>query len=101
MAQSWNDDPHDRDLDIGTGLIENEEIESITLGKIDARHHLLALVETAKGQVAFRSNERVSIRRLVGMVAQVKRRSTVVARRGATRSHQTDRKKLVYLGQRP
>ena len=50
MTQSWNDDPHDRDLDIRTRLIENEEIETMPLGKIHACHHLLALVETAKGR---------------------------------------------------
>jgi hypothetical protein len=52
MAQSRNNHADDRDLDIGTRLIKDQEIKSLSLCEIHACHHLLALVETAKIRVA-------------------------------------------------
>ena len=37
MPQSRNDHPDDRDLDVGTRLIEDEEIEALSLGDIARR----------------------------------------------------------------
>ena len=37
MPQSRNDHPDDRDLDVGTRLIEDEEIEARSLGEIARR----------------------------------------------------------------
>src|SRR5215472_16729147 len=101
MKQTGNDDPHDRDLDVRTRLIENEEIKSMAFYEIDTSHYLLALVEAAKVNVIVRPDRRVSVRRQIGMVAQIKRRRAVmVRRRGVACSHQSDGKKLVHLGQR-
>jgi hypothetical protein len=44
MPQSRNDHSDDRDIDVGARLIEDEEIEALSLGEAHARHHLLALV---------------------------------------------------------
>src|SRR6476469_2382103 len=39
MPQSRNDHSDDRDLDVGPGLIEDEEIEACASGDIDAGEH--------------------------------------------------------------
>src|SRR5215472_17956737 len=101
MAQSRNYDPHDRDLDIKTCLIEHEEVESMPLGKIDTGHHLLALVETAKVKVIVRLDRRVSVRRQIRVIPQIKRRGAILVRwPGVARSHQAYGKKLVHLSKR-
>ena len=48
MPQSRNDHSDDRDLDVGTRLIEDEEIEARLLGEAHAGRHLLARVEMAE-----------------------------------------------------
>ena len=48
MPQSRHDHPDNRDLDVGAGLIEDEEIEALSLGEAHASHHLLAPIETAE-----------------------------------------------------
>ena len=70
MTQSRNDHPDDRRLDVGTRLIENEEIEARSLREGDAGHHLLARVEMAKLRAGFRSDHRITARGQVGMVLQ-------------------------------
>src|ERR1700751_1326970 len=81
MAQSRNNDPHDRNLDIRTRLIENEEIESMPFGKFHAGHHLLALVEFAEIRAKIRSNREPAIRRQIGMLPQIKRSGAITMRR--------------------
>src|SRR3974390_2838599 len=48
MPQSGNDHPHDRDLDVWPGLIEDEKIKAHTLCEIHAGAHLGARVEPAE-----------------------------------------------------
>ncbi len=48
MPQSRNDDPNDRSLDVRPRLVENEEIETLTLGDAHARSYLLIGVEKAE-----------------------------------------------------
>ncbi len=50
MPQSRNDHPDDRDLDVGTRLIEHQEIEAGSLGKRYAGGHLPAGVELVELQ---------------------------------------------------
>src|SRR5580704_10838890 len=45
MPQSRNDHSDDRDLDIGTRLIEDEEVEACSLGKAHAGGHLVTRIE--------------------------------------------------------
>ena len=45
MPQSRNDHPDDRNLDVGAGLVEDEEIEPMTLDELYAGQHLLAPIE--------------------------------------------------------
>ena len=48
MPQSRNDHSDDRHLDVGARLIEDEEIEALSLGETHAGGHLLARVETRR-----------------------------------------------------
>jgi len=48
MPQSWNDHSDDRDVYIGPRLIEDEEVKTLSFGKMHASGHLLACVETAE-----------------------------------------------------
>jgi hypothetical protein len=57
MPHSWNNNPDDRDLDVGTSLIENEEIEIQLLGALYASDHLLAAVEMVEVRVKCRPND--------------------------------------------
>ena len=50
MPQSRNDHADHRNLDVGTRLIEDKKIEALSLGDVDAGHHLLARVEPAELQ---------------------------------------------------
>src|SRR5271169_6606394 len=70
MPQPRNDHSDDRRLDVGTRLIEDEEIEAGVLRQGDACRHLLARVETAKLRAEFRLGHRISARRQIGMVLQ-------------------------------
>ena len=58
VPQSRNDDAHDRNLDVGTGLVEDEKVEAFTLGEVHAGHHLLALVESAELRAEVRPHRR-------------------------------------------
>src|ERR1700733_15446273 len=70
MTQSRNDHPDDRRLDVGTRLIEDEEIEARLLREGDAGDHLFARGEMAKLRAGFRSDHRVAARGQIGMVLQ-------------------------------
>src|SRR5271170_5341012 len=58
MPQSRNDHPDDRDVDVGTRLIEDEEIETCLLGKAHAGGHLFARIE----MVELRAQARLDLR---------------------------------------
>ena len=62
VPQSRNDHSDDRDLNIGASLIEGEEIEALSLGEVQASHHLLPLVKSAELRVQVRSNQRIAVR---------------------------------------
>src|SRR5262249_48283556 len=101
MAQSRNDNPHNRDLDIGTRPIENNELKSVLPGTVHTSHDLLGFVEGAEVRSTVWSSRRESIWRQIEMVPQIKRSVAVmVRRRGVACSHQSDGKKLIHLGQR-
>src|SRR5713101_2318978 len=110
MPQSRNDHPDDRDLDIGARLIEDEEIEALAPGEVDAGGHLLARVETAELRAEVRPDDRSAARRQIGMVLQPKRRGRPVLVRFSIRflarwvlvpgAHETDGQKLIELGHR-
>src|ERR1700722_4533602 len=70
MTQSRNDHPDDRRLDVGTRLIEDEEIEARLLREGDARHDLFPRVEMAKLRAELRSDCRITARGQIGMVLQ-------------------------------
>ena len=48
VPQARNDHPHHRNLDVGTGLVEDEEVEALALAEVHAGHHLFALIEAAE-----------------------------------------------------
>src|ERR1700722_17426843 len=101
MPQSRNDHSDDRDLDVGAGLIEDEEVEALSLGKAHASGHLLARVEMAELRIGAQPGRRMADWRQEGMVPQVQRRGAVKARfLPAPASQQTDGQKLIQLGQR-
>src|SRR5580692_6877257 len=70
MTQSRNDHADDRRLDVGTRLIEDEEIEARLLRERDARHDLFARIEVAKLRAELRSDHRITARGQIGMVLQ-------------------------------
>ena len=80
MPQPRNDHAHDRRLDVGTRLIEDEEIEARALGETHAGLHLLARVELAEIRVGIGPDDRSAGRRQIGMVAQPEYRTAVMAR---------------------
>src|SRR5271154_1134551 len=70
MPQSRNDYAHDWDLDVGTRLIEDKEIETQSFDEVHAGHHLLALVEAAELRVQIRSHHRIAVPRPIRMIRQ-------------------------------
>src|SRR5262245_66217044 len=63
MPQSRNDHSGDRDFDVGSRLIEDEEIEARTLGEVHASRHLLARIEIAELRAKVWSDGRGATRR--------------------------------------
>ena len=80
MPQSRNDHPDDRRLDVGTGLIEDEEIEARSLRDGHAGRRLLARIEMAKLRAELRLDHRISAWRQIGMVLEAQRSGAVEAR---------------------
>ncbi len=80
MPQSWNDHSDDRRLDVGTRLIEDEEIEARLHRERDAGRHLLARVEMPKLRAGLRLDRRISLWRQKGMVLKAQRSDAVKAR---------------------
>src|SRR3984893_12294966 len=105
MPQSWNDHSDDRTLDVGAGLIEDEEIEPLAFGEIHAGARLLARVETPELRAKVRSDASSAARRQIGMVLQPKWRDAVVLPFVARwplipRTHEANGEKLIELGHR-
>src|ERR1700733_93848 len=73
MPQPRNDHPHDRHLDVGTCLIEHEEIEACSLGKSNAGSHLPAGVELVELRARAMVDQRISAWRQIGIVAEAQR----------------------------
>jgi hypothetical protein len=64
MPQSRNDHPDDRNFDVWAGLVEDEEIEPMTLDELYASQHLLASIEARE----FRKPRRPAQRQRIGCV---------------------------------
>src|ERR1700734_3759398 len=73
MPQSRNDHPDDRRLHVGTGLIEDEEIEARSFRDGHAGRRLLARIEMAKLRAELRLDHRISAWRQIGMVLKAQR----------------------------
>ena len=48
MAQAWNDNTDGRNLNVGAGLVEDEEVVPVTFHELHAGEDLLAPVECYK-----------------------------------------------------
>src|SRR5215204_5049738 len=68
MPHPWNDHPGDRNVDVGTGLIEDEKIEACSLGGLHAGRHLFARIETAEFRAGLVLGRRLAVRSQIGMV---------------------------------
>src|SRR3984893_5475939 len=101
MAQSRNNHSDDRDLDVGTRLIEDKKIEARLLGEAHAGRHLLAGVEMAKLRAEVRLDQRTPARRQIGMVLKAQWSGAVKARfLPGPAAPQTQGSKLIDLRQR-
>ena len=91
VPQSRNDHSDDRDVDIGAGLIEDEEIEALPLGEAHAGGHLLARVETAELHAGARLDHRIVAWSQKGMVPQAQWSGAVkTIFLSGSASHETD-----------
>src|SRR5262245_59844900 len=73
MPQSRNDHAHDRNVDVGARLIEDEKIEALALRELHAGGDLLARVETAELFAEAWLEHGIAMRRQERMVAQAQR----------------------------
>ena len=73
MPQSRNDHPGHGNLDVRPGLVENEEIEAKTPGKLDAAKHLIAPIQARKFGRSRAAAGGFAVRQDVGMLAQGQR----------------------------
>src|ERR1700678_3002795 len=78
MTQSRNDHSDDRRFDVGTRLIEDEEIEARLLRERDAGRHLFARVAMAKLRAELRLDH--TARGQIGMVLQAQGSGSIKAR---------------------
>ena len=80
VPQSRNDHSDDRNFDVGARLIEDEEIEALSLGNFHAGVHLLVRIETAELRSrSARSDRRIVARRQEGMIRKAQRRYAIKA----------------------
>src|SRR5215216_4282165 len=101
MPHSWNDHPDDRNADVGARLIEDEEIETLALGKTHAGAHLLARVETSELRGQDRLDRRTVAWHQEGVIPQAQRSDAVKARFvSGPVAHEADGQELVELRQR-
>src|SRR3954465_4499929 len=75
MTHPRNDHARDRNADVGSRLVEHEEVEAGTSDCLDAGHYLLARIEAAEGRGG-RGNGS-SGRRQICMILQAERRVAV------------------------
>ena len=80
VPQPRNNHANDRNVDVGAGVIENEEIEARTFGHVDAGEHLLARIEMAELRTKVRLPRQIVVRRQIGIVFQPQRRDAVESR---------------------
>ena len=80
MPQSRNDHPDNGNIDVRPGLVENEEIQAKTPGKLDAGKHLLAPIEARKFLGSRAPGGRFAVRHYVGILAQGHRQRAAAAR---------------------
>src|SRR6187399_2051639 len=101
MPQSRNNHSNDRDLDVGPGLVEDEEIEACAPGDIDAGEHLIArVVDGTDMCAAARLHRRTAAWRQKGMVPQPQRREAIETGLLAGSSpHEAYRQELIQLRQ--
>src|SRR6185295_11703293 len=70
MSHSRDDHSDDRNLNVGTRVVENEEIESRPLGKLHASSHLLARVQMSELRIETRWDSRIFAWRQIRIVLQ-------------------------------
>src|SRR5215510_7833684 len=70
VPQPRNSHANDRNVDVGAGVIENEEIEARAFGDVDAGQHLLARIEMAELYPKLRVPRREAVRCQIGIVFQ-------------------------------
>ena len=101
MPHPRNDHARDRNTDVGTRLIENEEVEACAPDRLHAGRHLLARVEPAERRVGAGLDRRIAAWRQIGMVLQAEWRGAVKARFVSVAvAHEADGQELVQLGER-
>src|ERR1700680_3826888 len=70
MPHSRNDHSDDRDVDVRTRLIEDQEVEAFSMGETHAGCHLHVRVETTELRVEARLHHQIVAWRQIGMVLQ-------------------------------
>src|SRR5262245_38759045 len=99
MPHSRNDHPHDRNINVGARLIEDEKVEALLLGQTHAGGDLLARVEAADLRAKARLDRWFVAWRQKGMVPQAQRSGPIKARfLSGPASHEADGQKLVQFG---
>src|SRR5271170_5848801 len=73
MPQSGNDHAGNRDLDVGAGLVQDEEIEPKTFDQLDARPHLLAPIVLCEFRKPSPPEGSLAVGLQIGMPAQWQR----------------------------
>ena len=101
MPQPRNDYSNHRDLDVGSRLIKDQEIEAGAPGEIDAGEYLIArVVESADLRVGARQDDWTAAWRQKRILLKTQRRDAVEARLlTGFAAHQADRQELVQFGQ--
>src|SRR5450755_241813 len=101
MPQPRNDHSDHRDLDVGSCLIKDDEIEAGAAGEIDAGEHLIArVVESADLRVGAWQDDRMAAWRQKRILLKTQRRDAVETRLlTGFAAHQADRQELVQFGQ--
>src|SRR5215470_13619868 len=79
MPQSRNDHSDNGNLDVGTRLIEHEEIEPALLGNAHTSHHLFARVQTPKLPLEILADGWFAARRQKRIILQAQGRGAIEA----------------------
>src|SRR5215212_9069095 len=102
VPHSGDDHPDNGHPDVGPGLVQHDEIETLLLDELDAGDHLRSVVEMAEIGPGGGRDPSIVAWQEVGMLVQPPRARAVGA--GALRiaaCHQTDRKELIELRDGP